>query len=203
MSISTMMWRPTMSVYDILDQQIVREQKEILKGKFLSLGSVIYIREKRIKFTRQEIAKEYSILLPIQCEPLKEEQARIKYSSSFRAQQLFTIQELDADFGFNLLPIYSQIKSIDLLATGVKETLAEGGSEIVALSECMRLEKTDGCWFDFYTDVKESAVYNMMLLGIVEGNILHFSFNCPAKDYYEWNSVVLGIWDTLVYRKCS
>ena len=195
------MWRATMNVCDALDKQIVREQKEVPKGKVLSSDSEIYIREKRIQLTKRKIGKGYSLLLPTQSKPLEEERARIKYPSSFRAQQLFTIQELDADFGFNLLPIYSQIKSIDLLATSVKETLSEGGSEIVALSECMRLEKTEGCWFDFYTDVKESAVYNMMFFGIMEGNILHFSFSCPATDYYEWNSVVLGIWETIGYKK--
>ena len=61
-----------------------------------------------------------------------------------------------------------------------------------------KLEKTGGSWFAFRSHALDSDLYNMMMVMSLDGKMLQGIFNCPYKDYRQWEKVAIKMWESII-----
>jgi hypothetical protein len=180
------------------DEAILKKREELSREPIGVPEDGIYLGGQLLSFERQEIMKGYSILLPSIFSELSEEHAMIKYPSSNRPDIIFTTFDETVNLGFTAFAGNSQI--VDVLQTThqVRESMMEAkDAGVVLAGSCTMLEEVKGSWFDFRTNAIDGAIYNMLLIMVVDNVALQASFNCLLKNAGEWKPVVLELWKSI------
>ncbi len=180
-----------------LDDKILEKRERKKKEIYTTLESGMYLDGKIIHFKRRELFGAFSVMFPDSWKQMPIEYARIKYPSEFRPQIIMTTEDLGVNIGFTEFPETVRHDDIGKLTERIRSVIHRANPNYILYS-CESLSEVNGYWFSFRSHAMDSDLYNMMLTVLIGKKIVQGSFNCPYKDYLDWKSTVLMMWNSIM-----
>lgn len=178
------------------DEEIMRKREELKKKKYNNLENGYYVAGKIIRFCEEELLESFYINLPDNMGIMPEDLARIKYPSEFRPQIILTTVNLSVNMGFNLLRRQAAKGEMEEVVKRMEAAIERDHPDYRFYGH-QKMVGLEGYWFAFRSHAMDSDLYNMMLAAVLDENTVLVNFNCPYKDYKNWEQVVLLMWKTI------
>ena len=179
------------------DEELLEKREEAKKKKYQTLEDGIYLDGRVLSFERTGILDSFSVCLPDVMKIMPLDYARIKYPSEFRPQIIMTTEDLGVNIGFTEFPETVRHDDIGKLTERIRSVIHRANPNYILYS-CESLSEVNGYWFSFRSHAMDSDLYNMMLTVLIGKKIVQGSFNCPHKDYLDWKSTVLMMWNSIM-----
>ncbi len=179
-----------------LDEEILKKREELKKRKYSNLESGYYVAGRVIHFNEEKILESFFIHLPDNMGIMPDEVAKIKYPSEFRPQIILTTINLSVNMGFNLFERQIPKGEMEAMVRRMASAIEREHPDY-RFYGCREMEKMEGYWFAFRSHAMDSDLYNMMFALKFEKSIVLVNFNCPYKDYKQWQKVVILMWKTI------
>lgn len=183
-----------------LDEIILKKREQKRKEEHTTLEAGIYMQGKVINFERKKFLDVMTIMIPDNWKQMPYDYARIKYPSEFRPQIIITTDDLSVNMGFTVFLREIQCGDAERIAEHMQAVIHRSNPNYILLSN-ENLNEVKGSWFAFRSHAIDNDLYNMMLIVPVDKKMVHSSFNCPYKDYKEWEKMVLLIWNSILGLK--
>ncbi|MGF1534243.1 MAG: hypothetical protein ACFCUI_11105 [Bernardetiaceae bacterium] len=151
------------------------------------------------KLVKRRLHPQVSLEIPADFRPMNEDEIASKYKTLQRSLGLFTDQYGIADLGITLksgieetpwqqgdLPLLERVYKASILESYGSVTFFEEGRRIVNGQEMI--------FFEFVGRMSEettygggaSGRYHVMQYALLNGNLVIFNFNCPARLRQKW-----------------
>lgn len=172
---------------EFLDEKILEYRRRARKEKYSSLETGMYIKNELVQFERKELFKDkLSIMLPVSFVTLPQKLAKIKYSSQQRPQVIKTSRDTTVNLGMSMADVEIYEENIKQLRNQTQEALKRLNPTFIFYDSNIETKNVPLGWFEFKSYGIDSDVYNLMFISIIDGKILHGTFNCDYEDTLEW-----------------
>lgn len=179
-----------------LDEEILVKREELKKIKFCSLEVGYYVAGKIVRFNEKNVNEYFTMYLPDNMGTMPKEFAKIKYPSAFRPKIIYTTLDLSVNMGFSMFHRKFENDEIEKICIKTMSAIKRDHRDYKFYGH-HRMEKILGYKFSFRSHAMDSDLYNMMLIGQLEDYSLFVNFNCPYKDYMQWEKMVDLMWETI------
>lgn len=172
---------------EFLDEKILEYRRRARKEKYSSLETGMYIKNELVQFERKELFKDkLSIMLPVSFVTLPQKLAKIKYSSQQRPQVIKTSRDTTVNLGMSMADVEIYEENIKQLRNQTQEALKRLNPAFIFYDSNIETKNVPLGWFEFKSYGIDSDVYNLMFISIIDGKMLHGTFNCDYEDTLEW-----------------
>lgn len=179
-----------------IDDLILKKREQKKAEKHNSLENGYYIAGKIVKFNEERVMKNFSMYLPDNMGVMSDKIAKIKYPSEFRPRVIFTTLDLNVNMGFSLFHRKFQDSEVEKMCERIMAAIKREHMDY-RFYGCKKMDKVSGYRFSFRSHAMDSDLYNMMLIAQLEEHTVLGNFNCPFKDYQNWERVVVLMWETI------
>lgn len=179
-----------------IDELILRKREQEKAKKYNSLENGYYIAGKIVHFNEEKVMKNFSMFLPDNMGVMSDEIAKIKYPSEFRPRVIFTTLDLSVNMGFSLFHRKFQDSEMEKMCERIMAAIKREHVDY-RFYGYKKMNKVSGYRFSFRCHAMDSDLYNMMLIAQLEKHTVLGNFNCPYKDYQNWERGVVLMWETI------
>lgn len=179
---------------EFFDEKILEYRRRARNEKYSTLETGIYIKDELIQFERKEFfSAKLSIMLPISFVKMPSKLARVKYISQQRPQIIMTSLDTTVNFGMSMTDAKMQVDQIKIVTKQMMEALKRLNPAFAFYDKQFETKYVPLGWFEFKSYGIDTDVYNLMLISIIDGKMMHGVFNCDYADVLEWRDVARQI----------
>ena len=190
-------WNRRENAMNYVDELILWRREEKRKEQYSTLEEGVYMNGETLTFGRKDILGVMEIMLPDEWKQMPEKFAKIKYPSEFRPGIILTSTDLEVNMGFTVFPQKIPDGTAGKIVEHMQAVIHRSNPDYPMLGRG-KLEKTGGSWFAFRSHALDSDLYNMMMVMSLDGKMLQGIFNCPYKDYRQWEKVAIKMWESII-----
>lgn len=177
---------------EYLDEEVAYLRRVAERKDYVTLETGMFVDEELIEFERGELpGGKIAVVLPKDFTLMEPEAAAIKYPSVHRPELIYTDPAGTVNFAFSHKDQAIAPEQLKTCAAQFKEAIKKTNPAIV-FGESAEEPVGDTLldWFEFQSFAFDCRIYNFMFLSIIDGNVLHGTFNCPSDVAEDWKRVV-------------
>lgn len=192
---------------EFFDEKILEYRRRARNEKYSTLETGMYIKDELVQFEEKELfPNKMSIMLPVSFVKMPSKLAKVKYTSQQRPQIIMTSLDTTVNFGMSMTEAEMQVDQIKILSKQMMEALKRLNPAFAFYDNQFETKHVPLGWFEFKSYGIDTDVYNLMLISIIDGKMLHGVFNCDYADTLEWRDaarqMIYSIQDISVKGDC-